>query len=586
MKITFKPIVKKYLLRVIIGLAVFLLIILAGAFAYVAAYSGKVYPNSSIAGVSVAGKNPQEAFTVLSKYVSVPPEITLNYQDQIFIIKSSDIKLSYDLSASVQNAYEFTRGGDIFNDFEKRIKLFFYPNNFNLVTSFDEDMLKKIVSIIAGQISIDSVDPSVSKVNGSILVNKGSAGKEVNQDKLISAIINNLAQNRKEEITVPVEDVDNTLNDTEAKDYASRAEKFFGKNISLKFEYDSVVLQDSAIFKLLNPKGGYDGEAIEDTLKTVAKTFERDPQNPKFVFENGKVTEFEPALDGIKIDTGQFETQLIRKLEDLEVSEEKSIELNVPTNKTPPEITTDKVNNLGINELIGRGTSTYYHSIPGRVHNISLATSRINGTLVKPGESFSFNTALGDVSAFTGYQQAYIISGGKTILGDGGGVCQVSSTLFRALLNSGLPITERQAHAYRVSYYEQGSSPGLDATVYSPSPDLKFVNDTPGYILIEATADTKNYSLVFEIYGTSDGRVASITKPVVTGVVAPPEDLYQDDPSLPSGTIKQIDYKAWGAKVTFNYVVTRDGQEIINKTFLSNYKPWQAVYLRGTGPSQ
>ena len=586
MKITFKPIVKKYLLRVIIGLAVFILIILAGAFAYVAAYSGKVYPNSSIAGVSVAGKNPQEAFTVLSKYVSVPPEITLNYQDQIFKIKSSDIKLSYDLSASVQNAYEFTRGGDIFNDFEKRIKLFFYPNNFNLVTSFDESMLKKIVSIIAGQISIDSVDPSVSKVNGSILVNKGSAGKEVNQDKLISAIINNLAQNRKEEITVPVEDVDNTLNDTEAKDYASRAEKFFGKNISLKFEYDSVVLQDSDIFKILNPKGGYDGEAIEDTLKTVAKTFERDPQNPKFVFENGKVTEFEPALDGIKIDTGQFETQLIRKLEDLEVSEEKSIELNVPTNKTPPEITTDKVNNLGINELIGRGTSTYYHSIPGRVHNISLATSRINGTLVKPGDSFSFNTALGDVSAFTGYQQAYIISGGKTILGDGGGVCQVSSTLFRALLNSGLPITERQAHAYRVSYYEQGSSPGLDATVYSPSPDLKFVNDTPGYILIEATADTKNYSLVFEIYGTSDGRVASITKPVVTGVVAPPEDLYQDDPSLPSGTIKQIDYKAWGAKVTFNYVVTRDGQEIINKTFLSNYKPWQAVYLRGTGPSQ
>ncbi|KKS04465.1 MAG: VanW family protein, partial [Candidatus Woesebacteria bacterium GW2011_GWE1_41_24] len=481
---------------------------------------------------------------------------------------------------------EFTRGGDIFNDFEKRIKLFFYPNNFNLVTSFDESMLKKIVSIIAGQISIDSVDPSISKVNGSILVNKGSAGKEVNQDKLISAIINNLAQNRKEEITVPVEDVDNTLNDTEAKDYASRAEKFFGKNISLKFEYDSVVLQDSDIFKILNPKGGYDGEAIEDTLKTVAKTFERDPQNPKFVFENGKVTEFEPALDGIKIDTGQFETQLIRKLEDLEVSEEKSIELNVPTNKTPPEITTDKVNNLGINELIGRGTSTYYHSIPGRVHNISLATSRINGTLVKPGDSFSFNTALGDVSAFTGYQQAYIISGGKTILGDGGGVCQVSSTLFRALLNSGLPITERQAHAYRVSYYEQGSSPGLDATVYSPSPDLKFVNDTPGYILIEATADTKNYSLVFEIYGTSDGRVASITKPVVTGVVAPPEDLYQDDPSLPSGTIKQIDYKAWGAKVTFNYVVTRDGQEIINKTFLSNYKPWQAVYLRGTGPSQ
>lgn len=315
-------------------------------------------------------------------------------------------------------------------------------------------------------------------------------------------------------------------------------------------------------------------------------SFEREPQNPKFVFENGKVTEFAPSLDGIKVNTDQLKSLLTDKLDQLEKTTDKSLEIDVPVVKTSPEVTTDKVNNLGINELLGRGTSTYYHSIPSRVHNVALATNRINGTLVKPGETFSFNNTLGDVSAFTGYQQAYIISGGKTILGDGGGVCQVSSTLFRAVLNSGFPITERQAHAYRVSYYEQGSPPGLDATVYSPSPDLKFLNDTPGYILIVAKADTKNYSLVFEIYGTSDGRVATISKPVVSNVVPPPEDLYQDDPTLPAGTIKQIDYKAWGSKVTFNYVVTRNGQETINKTFISNYKPWQAVYLRGTGPVQ
>jgi vancomycin resistance protein YoaR len=136
-----------------------------------------------------------------------------------------------------------------------------------------------------------------------------------------------------------------------------------------------------------------------------------------------------------------------------------------------------------------------------------------------------------------------------------------------------------------VGYYEQGSPAGLDATVYGPSPDFKFVNNTPAHVLIQATADPKNYSLVFELYGTSDGRVSVVSKPIVTNVTAPAGDLYQDDPTLPAGTIKQIEYKAWGAKVTFNYVVTKDGEEIFKKFFISNYRPWQAVYLRGTGPA-
>lgn len=167
-------------------------------------------------------------------------------------------------------------------------------------------------------------------------------------------------------------------------------------------------------------------------------------------------------------------------------------------------------------------------------------------------------------------------------MGDGGGVCQVSTTLFRALLAAGLPISERRAHAYRVGYYEQDSPPGLDATVYDPSPDLKFKNDTPSYLLIQTKVDTSVPSLVFEIYGNSDGRVATISKPIISEVVAPAEDLYQDDPTLKQGIIKQTEHKAWGAKVTFKYEVVRDGVVIYQKTFVSTYHPWQAVYLRGT----
>ena len=396
----------------------------------------------------------------------------------------------------------------------------------------------------------------------------------------------NLSFAQDGQISIPVDVVDNTLNEAEAKLLSARAEKLLGKSVVMKFEYTEITLSDTDIFKLLAPKGGYNDEAIAALIEKNAPQVERDPQNPKFVFENGKVAEFQPALDGIKIDRASFRELIIEKLNALEPGSDKTLSLDIPVAKAPPEVNTGDVNDFGIKELIGRGTSTYFHSIPGRVHNVVLAASRMNGTLVKPGETFSFNATLGDVSAFTGYQQAYIISGGKTILGDGGGVCQVSTTLFRSLLDAGLPIVERQAHAYRVGYYEQDSSPGLDATVYSPSPDLKFTNDTGHYILIEAIADPKTYSLVFELYGTSDGRVASISKPVVTGVTAPPPDLYQDDPTLPAGVVKQVDYKAWGAKVTFNYVVTRDGQNIINKTFVSNYKAWQSIYLRGTGPAQ
>jgi len=208
--------------------------------------------------------------------------------------------------------------------------------------------------------------------------------------------------------------------------------------------------------------------------------------------------------------------------------------------------------------------------------------SKFKGILVPPNEEVSFNNILGDVSSLTGYKAAYVIKDGKTVLGDGGGVCQVSTTLFRALLDAGLPITERRAHAYRVGYYEQGFPPGLDATVYYPTTDLKFKNDTPAYILIQPTINLTDLSLVFEIYGTDDGRVATTTKPVITSQTAPPPDLYVDDPTLPLGTIKQIEHKAWGAKVIFDYKVTRGEETLIDQKFVSNYRAWQAVYLRGT----
>lgn len=327
----------------------------------------------------------------------------------------------------------------------------------------------------------------------------------------------------------------------------------------------------------------YDSAALSKNISEIEKAIHKEPVDAQFRVEGNRVVAFQESADGRDIDKDALGKKLNGVIPQLAQGENpKILAIDIPIKIIKPNTTTEEANNFGIVEQIGVGRSTFYHSIPGRIHNVALAASKINGVLVAPNEEFSFDRALGDVSRYTGYQQAYIISGGKTILGDGGGVCQVSTTLFRAILNAGLPITERHAHAYRVGYYEQDQPPGFDATTFVPTVDLKFKNDTGHHILIQAYTDTTNLSLVFTLYGKSDGRKVEISKPVISDVSPAPPDLYQDDPTLPAGTIKQVDFAAPGGKSVFMRTVTRNGQVIISDTFVSVYRPWQAIFLRGT----
>lgn len=335
----------------------------------------------------------------------------------------------------------------------------------------------------------------------------------------------------------------------------------------------------------LEPAYSFSEEDLSQSLSPLKEKIDKSPIDAQFKFENGRVTTFKPSLDGQTIDTNELNKQISDSIPIIIPPQRpKIITIVIPIKILPPNITTEKANNLGIRELIGEGHSLFFHSIPGRVYNVNLGASRINGVTIAPGEIFSFNKALGDVSSLTGYKQAYIIQNGHTILGDGGGICQVSTTFFRAILDAGLPIIERNAHAYRVGYYEEDSGPGIDATIFTPTVDLRFKNDTGHYILVQTEIDLENYSLKFFLYGTKDGRKVTITKPVITNQTPPPEPLYQDDPNLPIGQIQQTDFAAWGANVYFTRTVEKNGKVIISDKFVSNYRPWQAVFIRGTKP--
>jgi len=326
----------------------------------------------------------------------------------------------------------------------------------------------------------------------------------------------------------------------------------------------------------------FDHDEIRQTVTRLETSFDKPAKNALFKFENNKVLSFRQEENGLKLKSGEFLNDFAAQVYTLKTKRQTRIIVQIKSQPIYPEITLAKANNFGIEELIGEGKSDYTHSIPERVHNVILASSKFNGVLIPKDKVFSFNETVGDISSSTGYQPAYIIKNGKTVLGDGGGVCQVSTTLFRAALNSGLPIVERNAHAYRVGYYENDAKPGLDATVFSPSVDLKIKNDTPAYILVQTEVDENNNLLYFRFYGKKDNRQVNISAPVLWDVQPPPTDLYQDDPTLKKGVVKQVDFAAWGGKASFDYKVTYPGGRVEEKKFFSSYKPWQAVFLVGT----
>jgi len=258
-------------------------------------------------------------------------------------------------------------------------------------------------------------------------------------------------------------------------------------------------------------------------------------------------------------------------------------------NLTNPPVTDDKTAaQLGITQLIHAETSYFYGSSAARIQNIKIASGRFHGYLAAPGETISMADILGDVSLDTGYAEALIILGDQTIQGVGGGVCQVSTTLFRTAFFSGFPIVERHAHAYRVSYYEKTAAnkvnpdlAGLDATVFVPLVDFKFVNDTPYWLLMETYAT--NTSLTWKFYSTSDGRTVDWQTTGPTDITPAPDPVYNENPKLAKGEIKQVDWAAQGADVTVTRTVNRDGSVYLQDTFRTHYLPWRAVYEYGPG---
>lgn len=350
------------------------------------------------------------------------------------------------------------------------------------------------------------------------------------------------------------------------------------KKTTLNFEDKQWELSENNINNFLSAKWidnkivfDFSKDKIGNYLKEkVSPKIDYQAEQPKFEMKNGRATTFQPGKNGRELDISSSTISILEGLNN------NTTTINLIVKDIIEESYNEESLLNGIKELIGTGISDFSGSSNSRRHNIRVGANTINGLIIKPDEVFSLVGALGKIDASSGYRTELVIKENKTVPEYGGGLCQVGTTLFRAVFNSGLPVIERRNHSYRVQYYEPA---GTDATIYSPSPDFKFKNDTGNNLLIQTRVEGNK--AIFEFWGTKDGRKVEYTKPKIYNIVRPPAAKLIEVDTLKPGIKKCTERAHNGADAFFNYKVSYPDGSVKDKTFYSHYVPWQEVCLIG-----
>ena len=543
-------------------------------------YANKIIGNVYIEDILVGGDNVDVALEKVKLGLKPKEKIDIEIDGvHKFTLYLADIDFTYAYEDTVSDAFNVGRDAKILS-FVNKIKSF--SNRYYITPKFyvDDKKLNVYLDKVLSDVTLDTIEPAFVLKDGIITVSESRDGKVLDKkyvkEEMLKAIndreYNSLSfETRTVQPSLSLNDLDLIKNDVM---------EIAGISYKIEFEEKSWSIEKEEILSLVAPvkegdevKIKMDRFKLRELVEKISSEINRSPRAQILEIEENKAIEFVSSLDGIEVDIENS----IKQIGESILSKNEKLELTANITKAP-----ETENEYKIEEQVSVGSSRFKGSIASRIHNIGLAASRIDKTLIAPGEVFSFVKTVGRIDSTTGYKTAYVISGGRTVLGDGGGVCQVSTTLFRAALNAGLPIVSRTAHAYRVGYYEQDAGPGLDATIFSPSVDLKFKNDTDTYLLITSQFDPKEMTLSFKLYGKKDGRIVEISKPESLSRTAPPATIYEEDPSMPKGKKIQLEHAVWGGSVVFNRIVKK-GDEEIKDTFKSNYRAWPAVFRVGAG---
>ena len=316
---------------------------------------------------------------------------------------------------------------------------------------------------------------------------------------------------------------------------------------------------------------------VDAYLSRLGQSVGRPPREGRFLYNetSQEIEIVDPGQMGVALDLAGARQEILQAA----FGSDHTVQL--PIHQAAPLVTAEDLSAMLPLDLLATGESSFAGSTPERAQNIRVATERFHGIAVPPGAEFSFLHYLGPVNASTGYAESWVIMSDQTVLGAGGGVCQVSTTCFRAAFWGGYPITARSPHAYRVSWYEPPL--GLDAAVYAPTTDFRFRNDDDWPILIMTTVDETVGALSFSFYGRSRGREVTIVGPTIEGTHQPGPAVEEFDATLPAGTRILAERAREGLDVVILRIVEQGGAIISEDEFTSRYQAWPARYR--VGPS-
>ncbi len=542
-------------------------------------FAKRIIPGVRIARVNIGGLTYRQAVDKLKNKEGLTQKtLTLKSGESSYELRSEDIDLAYNWDAAITRAFEVGRTGNVYVDTKDKLAGFVKPLHIGGFYDYDEQKLSTFFATLVGDINSPAKSAHFELSGTELKVTAEQPGKKVDDKAIYAMIVDSFENMEFGERAITIEDDSPKILATELEPYLPTAKKIVFNPISVKYEKNVWKLSNEQKLEFLqynkaDEKLDLNKAAFKSFLESISPIVNELPRGVVSQAVDNKVISVELLKDGVQLDVD-------KSLEDFKVSffdlkPDSQIAINKISGPIDPK-------SYGILGLLGEGVSKFTGSAPGRIKNLTLAAERANGVLVPPGATFSMNDSIGEISAATGYDAAWIIMGNRTVLGHGGGVCQSSTTLFRAVLNSGLPVVERNPHAYRVSYYEIENPIGQDASIFQPTLDLKFKNDTPNYVLVQSQIFPDEKKLIFRLYGTPDGRSVQISEPVISSSSPAPAPLYQEDASLPKGTTKQIDFAASGATVSFTRKVTKGEDVIYDDIFRTNYQPWRAVFLVGT----
>lgn len=581
-------------------------------------YSDKIYPGISVAGMPVGGLTVEEASSAIHDALTPypGPDVTVRFGDRSWVLSSETLGVSVDAGATAAQAFRVGREGlaatasasvadllaGLKEDTLAQWEAFWDGVNLQPVLQRDDDLLDITLRRIAGEVDLKPVEGTLSIVGLEVSGTPGRMGRSVDVETTHNALATAVRRGLGGSVDLVVQEHRPAVMDVETA--LTKARAVLGHSFIIvaetsddpqRFSADAAKVRQWLTLTPVSGPGGVvdldvtlDHDQVRAFVAGIAEQLDRTPYDATLDWDAtaGKVIVLKASQAGQKVDVeagvAALEAALAAPVSVDGRGSPVPQEIRLPVATVSPTIDSDRVGEMGIVELVSEGTTSFKGSPAERVHNIVNAASKFQHVVVPPGEEFSFNRNVGDVSAANGFEDALVIAGDRTAVGIGGGVCQVSTTAFRAAFWGGFPITERWAHGYVVSWYGQ---PGMDASIFTPNVDFRFRNDTGHFLLIKAAVNKAKATITFYIYGTKGDRTVEMSGPLLSNVKDPPPPLYQEDSTLAKGQIKQVDWAKEGMDAVVTRTIRYGDGKVQEEKIVSRYRPWQAVFLYGPGTS-